>query len=257
MQTRSDCKLSQLPVETQIKLAELAEECRLDDVVKILREDYGLDTSRSALGRFLKKWKEERLKAESAEMSETMDALVAGRDRKKFRKGTLAMLQQRMYDEAIATGDFERVKACYTELAKEEDRAESLELERRRVELAAVNAEIGRRRVELMAAKAPKRVAIECDVTTPEAQVGNGGVTEGKYLTGGNRENGENSRERTQRSQREEALAALARVEEVLNRGGDAAEKILEARRVLGERSRIVKRDLTTEGTENTGAEGI
>lgn len=227
-------KLSQLPAEKQEEIVALARRCRLLDIVESLEKE-GVEISISGLSRFVKKVEERRLLEDAKEESEAMEALAAGRDRKKFRKGTLAMLQSRLYDEALKSGDLATIQKCYQQLAAEEDRAEGLELDRRRLELAAINAEVGRRRLEIAmeTAKGKRRVVVE---TAATEQVSGGKTGEKKLLTGGNRENGEeNCHERSQGSQKLGELEGVLRaVKEALNRGGDAAEKVLEARTVLG-----------------------
>ncbi len=224
-------KLSLLPVEKQEEIVELARRGRLTDIVKSLNKE-GVEISISGLSRFLKKVEERRLVENAGEDSAAMEALATGRDRKKFRKGTLVVLQSRLYEEALKVGDLETVQKCYQQLAAEEDRAEGLELERKRLELAALNAEVGRRKLEIMmeATKGRRQIAVE----STAVEVGEPKKIEFPAVT-----EGENSRKRTQGSQREQELEGLLRtVKETLNRGGDPVEKLLEARAALEENER-------------------
>lgn len=146
-------KLCQLKENEQMYLEELCKELSLLSVVGIIRkprpEGFGIQTCPATVHRFLRKRKEGRLKAQRQEMNESVSAAAKEVDRKGFRKGTMALLQQRFYDEAALTGSLEELKEAYRMLSEEDARETALELEARKAAVAEENARIGWRKLEL------------------------------------------------------------------------------------------------------------
>jgi hypothetical protein len=151
---RSDCKLSQLAPNVQDAIEELAKRAKLCDLVDYLGkpkpEGFDVHVSMATLSRFLRRRAEDRLKENASEINEVVSGLAAVTNPKEFRKGTMAMLQQRMYEEAVATGDAKSVKEAYQMLAEEDAREKALELEARRTVVAEENARSAKLKVELL-----------------------------------------------------------------------------------------------------------
>lgn len=150
-------KLMGLKENEQNCVEEMCKQMSLLDVVGLIRkprpEGYGIQTCPATVHRFLRKRKELRLAGERQEMNETAQAAAREVDRRAFRKGTLAMLQQRIYDEAAVTGSLEEAKEAYQFLAQEEVREAELELETRKAAVAEENARVARRKLELEEAR--------------------------------------------------------------------------------------------------------
>jgi hypothetical protein len=76
-------------------LLDIAAHSRLATVIEALRE-HGIETSMSALSRFVRKHREELLMEEGAEMKASVDALAERGREGKFREGTIEAVRQRL-----------------------------------------------------------------------------------------------------------------------------------------------------------------
>lgn len=136
---------------------------------------HGLQVSVASLSRFMRERAEQRLRYNRATLGEAV-AEMAGIDRKQLRVGTLSMLQQRMYEEAVATDNAETVKQTYELLAAQEQRERELEVAERHAAVAEENAKAARRKVELAAASSalallPKLREILLREGAPDAEI--------------------------------------------------------------------------------------
>jgi hypothetical protein len=173
-------KLGALKENEKCYVEEMCRQMSLIQVVGFIREErpkgLGIQTCPATLHRFLRKRKEERLKAMRGEMNESVAEAAKGVDRKGFRKGTLALLQQRIYDEAAVTGSLEEAKEAYRMLAEEDAREAQLELDARKAAVAEENARLGRRKLELEEARSalallPKLTEILMREGAPEGEL--------------------------------------------------------------------------------------
>jgi len=188
---RRDCKLSNLLPETQEIIEELVNMYGLMITSEKLRKKneeggMGLFVSSATLSRFMRERAEQRLKENREQVNEAVSELAAG-DRKEFRKGTIAMLQQRIYEETVATENAEKVKEAYEMFTAQEERERELELAERHAAVAEENAKAARRKVELAAASSalallPRLREILLQEGAPDAEI----VQEArKYLLAG------------------------------------------------------------------------
>jgi hypothetical protein len=177
---RRDCKLANLLPETQDIIEELVNLYGLTITSEKLRkksEQGGMDlfVSTATLSRFMRERAEQRLK-ENREQIDGAISEMAAVDRKEFRKGTIAMLQQRIYEDTVATGSSEKVKEAYEMLIGQEQRERELEVAERHAAVAEENAKAARRRAELAAASSalallPKLREILLREGAPEAEI--------------------------------------------------------------------------------------
>jgi hypothetical protein len=153
---KDDCKLSRLAPEVQDAIEEMSRLTKATALVEFLQlpppDGFGVSVSLATLYRFLRRRTERRLNESAEEMNEAARGAAAKLNRPEFRKGTMAMLQQRMYEEALTTGNPELVKEAYRMLSEEDAREAELQLAARRTAVAEEHAKAARRKVELAAA---------------------------------------------------------------------------------------------------------
>ena len=152
---RSDSKLANLYPEVQEVIEEVVQILGLQLAAEKLRkpkEEGGLDLSVSTatLSRFMRERAEQRLRENRSQVNELVSEMASG-DQKQFRKGTLAMLQQRIYEDAVASSSSEEIKQTFEMLTAQEQRERELELAERHAAVAEENAKAARRKVELAA----------------------------------------------------------------------------------------------------------
>ena len=177
---RRDCKLANQLPETQESIEELVNLYGLTIASEKLRKksaEGGMDlwVSTATLSRFMRERAEQRLK-ENREQIDGAVSEMAAVDRKEFRKGTIAMLQQRIYDDTVATGSSEKVKEAYQMLIGQEERERELEVAERHAAVAEENAKAARRKLELAAASSalallPKLREILLREGAPDAEI--------------------------------------------------------------------------------------
>src|SRR3954471_20350671 len=112
-------KLEQLSPEQQSWLVELATHSTLINMVKTLKNE-GIETSTSALGRFVQKHREQALLAAGEEMKAGVEALAERGKEGKLREGTLEAVRQRLYERALVSNSPEEAREMYAALVKEE-----------------------------------------------------------------------------------------------------------------------------------------
>jgi hypothetical protein len=118
---------------------------------------------------------EQRLRENRGQVNELVSEMASG-DQKEFRKGTLAMLQQRIYEDAVATSSSEEIKQTFEMLTAQEQRERELEVAERHAAVAEENAKAARRKVELAAANSalallPKLREILLREGVPDAEI--------------------------------------------------------------------------------------
>jgi hypothetical protein len=177
---RRDCKLSNELPETQEIIEELVNMFGLTIASEKLRkksEEGGMNlfVSSATLSRFMRERAEQRLKENREQVNQAVSEMAAG-DRKEFRKGTIAMLQQRIYEDTVGTGQSEKVREAYEMLVAQEERERELEIAERHAAVAEENAKAARRKVELAAASSalallPKLREILLREGAPDAEI--------------------------------------------------------------------------------------
>ncbi|HUS34282.1 MAG TPA: hypothetical protein VM680_02910 [Verrucomicrobiae bacterium] len=189
---RSDSKLANLYPEVQEAIEEVVQVLGLQlaaDKLRKPKEEGGMDlfVSTATLSRFMRERAEQRLRENRGQVNELVREMASG-DQKEFRKGTLAMLQQRIYEDAVATSSSEEIKQTFEMLTAQEQRERELELAERHAAVAEENAKAARRKVELAAASSalallPKLREILLREGAPDAEI----VQEARkcLLTGG------------------------------------------------------------------------
>src|ERR1051326_2186192 len=98
--TPQGSKLEQLSPEQKGWLVEFAGRCSLEKLVDALKE-HGVETSDSALSRFLRKHRAEELVDDGKELAATAEALAERGKGGMLREGTLEAVRQRLYEQAL------------------------------------------------------------------------------------------------------------------------------------------------------------
>jgi hypothetical protein len=143
-------KLEQLSPEKQSWLLEIAAHSNLINVVEALKE-HGIETSTSALSRFVRKHREEALLEAGEEMKGSVEALAERGKDGKLREGTLEAVRQRLYERALVSNSPEEARELYAALVKEEGRLKELELEARKVAALEQQVRLQGVRIQVMA----------------------------------------------------------------------------------------------------------
>jgi hypothetical protein len=264
IERKSQGKLEQLPPEKQSWLVEIATHSTLINMVQTLKE-HGIETSTSALSRFVRKHREEALLEAGEDMKAGVEALAERGKDGKLREGTLEAVRQRLYERALVSNSPEEAREMYAALVKEEARLKELELEARKVAALEQQVKLQGVRIQVMAQQGAMggkgRVKAEAVVeSTPAASgaevarlqpggpvaggelanVGEGGLAARAGLAvGAGRAGGPGEELLAAALEREKRLrSVVGKSLEILNRGGDLGERILEARAVLAEEAR-------------------
>jgi hypothetical protein len=147
--------LEQLPEETRSWLLEIAAHSTLINMVQVLKDE-GIETSTSALGRFVKKHREQALLEAGEDMKAGVEALAQRGKDGKLREGTLEALRQRLYERTLVSNSPEEAREMYAALVKEEARLKELELEARKVAALEQQVRLQGLRIQVMAQQGGK-----------------------------------------------------------------------------------------------------
>jgi hypothetical protein len=216
-------------------LLELASNARLIDCMAPLKE-FGIEVSVSTLSRFLTKYRNDRLLAEGEESHAVVEALSKRGESGAFRKGTLEAVRQKLFEQALAPNSREGLRELYVELLREEAKLKELELAERKVAVAEEEARL-KRALLWEAAREKRRTRVEIsagaaggDESETDLEEKSGPIQLLEYVK--------------EDPEKKEIADLLGRVNEILNRGGEVNEKVIEARSVLGAGMKLVSANL-------------
>jgi hypothetical protein len=213
---RTVCKLDELTEEQKSFVLEMAANARMIDVVEALKE-HGVLVSVATVSRYLQRDREKRLLEDGGEMKEAVAALAERGKDGTLRKGSLEAARQRLYERVLTSNDPEEALALYNSMLKEEVKLQELALEERRVKVAE-----GQLRVQRLRLRKDEthKAMVECSDAVVEAMV----VNEARL------------------SERELKLVELVwDLSGILNRGGGAEEKVMDARSRLGDGVKLLE----------------
>ena len=105
-------KLEQLTPEKQSWIIEIAANARLIDMIEILEKE-GIETSTSALSRFIREHRERDLMEAGEEMKASVETLAERGREGKLREGTLEAVRQRLYERALVSQSPEEALELY------------------------------------------------------------------------------------------------------------------------------------------------
>jgi hypothetical protein len=141
----------------------------IDEVVEQFKAAYGIKCSVSAMRRFLRRLREEKLIKDGTESEENVAALAKSGEDSKVREATLTTARQRMFETMLETNNREALLEMFTALNAEKEKDREWALEERKVRVAEEHAKLGWKKLEhdreISAAKLlPKVWAILTDV---------------------------------------------------------------------------------------------
>jgi hypothetical protein len=151
--TKSRSKLEQLSPEQQEMLLDLAKRSSLVVLAESLKES-GIETSDSALSRFLQKRRAANLVENGKELAASVEALAEQGRGGRLREGTLEVMRQQFFEKAAGGLEGEEGRDLYAALVAEEARVKELELEARKVAALEQQVRLQERRIEVEAMKA-------------------------------------------------------------------------------------------------------
>jgi hypothetical protein len=226
MQTRGDNQLENLDPKTQEAIIDLSAHASMPDVLKSLR-NHGIEISPSTLKRFIRRHQEKCLLKDADEGKEALEALAANGRTGKLREGTLQAVRHQLYDRALDTTNPEEARELFAAMVAEETKLKQIELEARKVAAFEEQVKIQRLKVEMdaMAKRQKAVVASSAVVESGAKEIGEGAdaarAGSAKQLTEGD--------------EWKHMLTLFGEVLEILNRGGEPGERLLEARTLLRE----------------------
>lgn len=246
---QSRAKLEKLSAEQQSYLVELSKHATLEVMVDALK-GHGIETSESALGRFLRKRRAVDLVEEGRELAASAEALAEQGRGGKLREGTLEVMRQKFFEKAARGVDGDEGRELYEALVAEEARVRELELEARKVAALEQQVRLQERRIEVDAMKARALLGRvkgeileskavddgklkEGDATGPVG-VGVALLGEGEPPKGGTT-CGEMVLAKPKLGDPNRWVELVRVVLGILNRGGDPGPRIFEARELLAE----------------------
>ena len=150
MKLRSDspfAKLTEDEIDNLVLLSSSLTLVQLIEVVKGAPEP--IHCSITAMSRFLKKAKEEKMLRDAEASQESVEAFAKRGKDTKVREAALAVMRDRMFELMVDSNNAERLMEAYNALAHEEERDRALTLEERKVQVAEQNALTGQRRLEI------------------------------------------------------------------------------------------------------------
>jgi hypothetical protein len=222
-------KLEQLTEEQQTWIVETALHAQLVDVVLALRKE-GIHTSPASLSRFIRKDREKRLLEDRKEINGAANAFAEAGREGKLREGTLEAVRQRMYERAVVSQSPEEAERLFAALVKEEAKLKEVELEARKVAALEQQVKLQALRIEVDMAKTKERGVKKAEVVDSQS------VAAGE-LTNGNAHGAEADADDAEKKR---LVLVLREVNEIVNRGGPADEKVVALRGRLGEEMKLL-----------------
>jgi hypothetical protein len=247
LDARKVSKLEQLSAEQKAWLVEFSARCSLVNLVDALKEQ-GVETSDSALSRFLRKHRAEALVEDAKELAGTAEALAERGKGGKLREGTLEAVRQRLYEQTLVLKSPEEARELYAALVKEEVKLRELELEGRKVAAMEQQVKLQGVKIQVLAEKGRDgRGRVKAEVTSSEP-VANISAGDGETERGQARIEAPAGVDATtgrggasgMAGDLQEALRVLRDVNEIVNRGGSCEEKVLDIRGRLAEAAKLL-----------------
>jgi hypothetical protein len=242
--TRRVSKLEQLSPEQKAWLVEFAGRCSLEKLAAALKE-HGIETSDSALSRFLRKHRAELMVEDGKELAGTAEALAERGKSGKWREGTLEAVRQRLYEQAIVLKSPEEARELYAELVKEEVKLREMELEARKVAAMEQQVKLQGVKIQVLAEKATgAKGRIKAEVTDSQAMIEAANDGRAAEMNRSARVDVEAAAGKVRAGLEPgdplALLEVLRDVNEIVNRGGSCEEKVLEIRGRLAAEARLL-----------------
>jgi hypothetical protein len=160
MKIRSDSPFAKLTDEEKMWILDYAEVATLEQVTNDLLLNYGIDTSDSAVQRFLARLRTERIVQDAKDKNSDLEELAEAGKNSTSREAALEVARQKLLDVASNAkgGESEKLVEVVKALGEEKAREHELTMRERAMKVAEENAKLGWRKLELQQARSALRL---------------------------------------------------------------------------------------------------
>jgi hypothetical protein len=153
MKIRSDSPFAKLSEEDRMWILDYAESATIEKVTDHLVVQYGIDTSDSAVQRFLARLRTEQLVADAKDKNSDLQELAEAAKNSTSREAALELARQKLLDVAATSEETEKLAEVVKTLSEEKAREHELAMRERAMKVAEENAKLGWRKLELQQAR--------------------------------------------------------------------------------------------------------
>jgi hypothetical protein len=158
MKIRSDSPFAKLSEEDRMWILDYAESATIEKVTDHLVVQYGIDTSDSAVQRFLARLRTEQLVADAKDKNSDLQELAEAAKNSTSREAALELARQKLLDVAATSEETEKLAEVVKTLSEEKAREHELAMRERAMKVAEENAKLGWRKLELQQARSALRL---------------------------------------------------------------------------------------------------
>ena len=158
MKIRSDSPFAKLTEEERMEILEWADVATLEEVTDHLLVEYGIDTSDSAVQRFLVRLRTERLVTDAKDKNSDLQELAEAGKNSTSREAALEVARQKLLDVAEKSSEPDKLAEVVKTLTDEKAREHELAMRERAMKVAEENAKLGWRKLELQQARSALRL---------------------------------------------------------------------------------------------------
>jgi hypothetical protein len=149
MKIRSDSPFAKLTEDEVDSLVAISYKLSLDEMVQVVaKAPTPIICSVSAMSRFLRKAKEDKMLREAEASKESVEAFSKRAGDRTVREATLAAMRDRMFEVAVDSNNSQQLMQVYGTLNEEKAKEKELELEERKIKVAEENAKLGWKKIE-------------------------------------------------------------------------------------------------------------
>jgi hypothetical protein len=130
----------------------------LEEVVDHLLVEHEIETSSSAVHRFLQRLKTERLVQDAKDKNSDLEELAEAGKNSASREAALELARQKLVEVAEKSADAEKLTEVVKTLSEEKAREHELAMRERAMKVAEENAKLGWRKLELQQARSALRL---------------------------------------------------------------------------------------------------
>jgi hypothetical protein len=158
MKIRSDSPFAKLTEEDKMWILDFSNCMTLEEVVDHLLVEHEIETSSSAVHRFLQRLKTERLVQDAKDKNSDLEELAEAGKNSASREAALELARQKLVEVAEKSADAEKLTEVVKTLSEEKAREHELAMRERAMKVAEENAKLGWRKLELQQARSALRL---------------------------------------------------------------------------------------------------
>jgi hypothetical protein len=158
MKIRSDSPFAKLTEEDKMWILDFSNCMTLEEVVDHLLVEHEIETSSSAVHRFLQRLKTERMVQDAKDKNSDLEELAEAGKNSASREAALELARQKLVEVAEKSADAEKLTEVVKALSEEKVREHELAMRDRAMKVAEENAKLGWRKLELQEARSALRL---------------------------------------------------------------------------------------------------